>query len=156
MSSKDTKYARNYTRHIFHRHNFAAAFLVETTTHALERRAKPCLFGCMMAQKPRGKKRRCRNKHPGSLEFLPETKKRVQKDPQKQKEKKMLLLLLGFPKAKPESGPGCLYCLVSTLNVPSGGAGGPHRTQRRAPGGCVEGGLEGSHPTVVCLPTSVA
>lgn len=62
------------------------------------------------------------------------------------------LLLLGFPKAKPESCPGCLYCLASRLFVQSGGSEGPRRAARWAPGGCVAAGSDGSQPVYVCLP----
>lgn len=57
-----------------------------------------------------------------------------------------MLRLLGFPKAKPESGHGCPYCLASRLSVQSGGAGCPRRAARLAPGGCVAAGLDGSQP----------
>lgn len=64
----------------------------------------------------------------------------------------IMLRLLGFPKAKPESCPGCLYCLASRLFVQSGGSEGPRRAARSAPGGCVAAGSDGSQPVYVCLP----
>lgn len=63
-----------------------------------------------------------------------------------------MLRLLSFPKAKPESGPGCLCCLASRLSVRSQGAGGPRRAAWRAPGGCAAVGSDGSRPVYVRLP----
>lgn len=63
-----------------------------------------------------------------------------------------MLRLLGFPKAKPESGPGCSYCLASRLFVQSQRAGGPRRARRRGPGGYAALGLVESLPIYVCLP----
>lgn len=62
-----------------------------------------------------------------------------------------MLHLLGFPKAKPETGPGCLYCLASRLSVQSAGGGGPGRRARRAPGGLAAEGLDESQPVFVRL-----
>lgn len=67
------------------------------------------------------------------------------------KKGKKLLRLLGFPKAKPESGPGCSYCRAG-LAVRSWRAGGPHTTARLVPGGSVAAGSGGSQH--VCLPPS--
>lgn len=64
-----------------------------------------------------------------------------------------MLRLLGFPKAKPESGPGWPCCFASRLSVRSGEAGGLRRAARQAPGGCAAAGLDGSYPVHVCLPS---
>ncbi len=64
-----------------------------------------------------------------------------------------MLRLLSFPKAKPESGPGCSYCLASRLTVQLQGAGGPRRAAWQAPGGCVAAAAGSEGSPLVCLPS---
>lgn len=61
-----------------------------------------------------------------------------------------MLRLLGFPKAKPESGLGCPYFPASRLSVQSEGAGGPRRAGWRVPGECAAVGSDGSQPALGC------
>jgi len=117
----------------------------------------------------------CKSKNPSILEFLPKTKSpkmggnklkmsvpppktntqtNKQTKESRQTYSRKMLRLLGFPKTKHESGPGCSYCLASTLYVPSGGQEGPHTKRQWAPGGCQAGSSKGSHPAFVCLPPS--
>lgn len=65
-----------------------------------------------------------------------------------------MLHLLGFPKAKPESCPGYLYCLASRWTLQSSGAGGPRRSAWQAPDWWVVQGLDRSQPVYFCLPPS--
>lgn len=90
----------------------------------------------------------------------------VKLTPQKQKKIKhmtdpiqsqegIMLRLLGFPRATPESGPGgCSHSPESIVVVQSGGAGGPCTAGRWAPGGCVAAGLDALPAVHVCLPAS--
>lgn len=73
-------------------------------------------------------------------------------DPQIHYLRKMLRLL-GFPKAKPESGPGCSYCLAGRLSVQSQGAGGPCTKASWAPGGSAAAGSDGSPRVYIQLPS---
>lgn len=65
-----------------------------------------------------------------------------------------MLRLLGFPKAKPESGHGCLCCLACTLFVRPGGAEGRHKAWQQALAGCAASGLEGLYSVGVFSPSS--